>query len=79
MVDARLPDGSRVNAVLPPIALDGCSLTIRKFSKEPFTVKDLVDHRDADPAGRGGAGRVRARAPQHPHQRRHGLRARRRR
>jgi pilus assembly protein CpaF len=42
MVDARLPDGSRVNAVLPPIALDGCSLTIRKFSKEPFTVKDLV-------------------------------------
>ncbi|MCX6434040.1 MAG: CpaF family protein, partial [Actinobacteria bacterium] len=42
MVDARLPDGSRVNAVLPPISLDGCSLTIRKFSKEPFTVKDLV-------------------------------------
>jgi pilus assembly protein CpaF len=42
MVDARLPDGSRVNAVLPPIALDGCSLTIRKFSKDPFTVKDLV-------------------------------------
>jgi pilus assembly protein CpaF len=42
MVDARLPDGSRVNAVLPPIALDGCSLTIRKFSKDPFTIKDLV-------------------------------------
>jgi pilus assembly protein CpaF len=42
MVDARLPDGSRVNAVLPPIALDGCSLTIRKFSKDPFTAKDLV-------------------------------------
>jgi pilus assembly protein CpaF len=42
MVDARLPDGSRVNAVLPPIALDGCSLTIRKFSKDPYTVKDLV-------------------------------------
>ena len=42
MVDARLPDGSRVNAVLPPIALDGCSLTIRKFAKDPFTVKDLV-------------------------------------
>ena len=41
-MDARLPDGSRVNAVLPPIALDGCSLTIRKFSKDPFTVKDLV-------------------------------------
>jgi pilus assembly protein CpaF len=42
MVDARLPDGSRVNAVLPPISLDGCSLTIRKFAKDPFTVKDLV-------------------------------------
>ena len=42
MVDARLPDGSRVNAVLPPIAIDGCSLTIRKFSKDPFTSKDLV-------------------------------------
>ena len=42
MVDARLPDGSRVNAVVPPIAIDGSSLTIRKFSKEPFTVDDLV-------------------------------------
>ena len=42
MVDARLNDGSRVNAVVPPIALDGSSLTIRKFSKEPFTIKDLI-------------------------------------
>lgn len=42
MVDARLNDGSRVNAVVPPISLDGSSLTIRKFSKEPFTVKDLI-------------------------------------
>jgi pilus assembly protein CpaF len=42
MVDARLNDGSRVNAVVPPIALDGSSLTIRKFSKDPFTVKDLI-------------------------------------
>lgn len=42
MVDARLPDGSRVNAVIPPITLDGCSLTIRKFAKEPYTAKDLV-------------------------------------
>lgn len=42
MVDARLADGSRVNAVVPPIALDGSSLTIRKFSKDPFTVKDLI-------------------------------------
>ena len=42
MVDARLNDGSRVNAVVPPIALDGSSLTTRKFSKDPFTVKDLI-------------------------------------
>lgn len=41
-VDARLPDGSRVNAVIPPVALDGPILTIRKFSKEPFTISDLV-------------------------------------
>jgi pilus assembly protein CpaF len=42
MVDARLPDGSRVNAIIPPLALDGSSLTIRKFSKDPYTVADLV-------------------------------------
>ncbi len=42
MVDARLGDGSRVNAVLPPLALDGPTLTIRKFSHEPFQVEDLV-------------------------------------
>ena len=42
MVDARLPDGSRVNAVLPPLALDGPTLTIRKFSKVPLKVDDLV-------------------------------------
>jgi pilus assembly protein CpaF len=43
MVDARLPDGSRVNAVVPPIALDGSTLTIRKFSRDPFTVEDLIN------------------------------------
>lgn len=42
MVDARLPDGSRVNAVVPPIALDGSLLTIRKFATDPFTVDDLI-------------------------------------
>ncbi len=42
MVDARLPDGSRVNAVIPPLALDGSLLTIRKFSADPFTVDDLI-------------------------------------
>ncbi len=41
-VDARLPDGSRVNAIIPPIALNGPTVTIRKFSKDPFTVEDLI-------------------------------------
>jgi len=42
MVDARLPDGSRVNAIIPPLAVDGSLLTIRKFAAEPLTVDDLV-------------------------------------
>ncbi|MBW3620982.1 MAG: CpaF family protein [Actinobacteria bacterium] len=41
-VDARLPDGSRVNAIIPPIAVDGASLTIRKFAAEAYEVADLV-------------------------------------
>ncbi len=41
-VDARLPDGSRVNAIIPPLALKGPSITIRKFSKDPFTVEELI-------------------------------------
>lgn len=43
MVDARLPDGSRVNAVIAPLALNGPMMTIRKFSREPYTIKDLVN------------------------------------
>ena len=42
MVDARLPDGSRVNAVIPPLAVDGSLLTIRKFAADPYTAADLV-------------------------------------
>ncbi|MFQ5948248.1 MAG: CpaF family protein, partial [Acidimicrobiia bacterium] len=42
MVDARLPDGSRVNAIIPPLAVDGPVLTIRKFSSEPYQVDDLI-------------------------------------
>ncbi|MGB0956012.1 MAG: CpaF family protein [Panacagrimonas sp.] len=42
MVDARLPDGSRVNAIIPPIALDGPCLSIRKFRKQALTADDLV-------------------------------------
>lgn len=43
MVDARLPDGSRVNAIIPPLALDGPVITIRKFSEDPFTIDDLKE------------------------------------
>jgi pilus assembly protein CpaF len=43
MVDARLPDGSRVNAVIPPLALKGPTLTIRKFARDPYTMDDLIN------------------------------------
>ena len=43
LVDARLADGSRVNAVVPPISIDGAALTIRKFAHEPFNINDLID------------------------------------
>ncbi|SFK04829.1 pilus assembly protein CpaF [Halobacillus dabanensis] len=42
IVDARLQDGSRVNAIIPPLALGGPTITIRKFAKDPFTIKDLI-------------------------------------
>lgn len=42
LCDARLPDGSRVNVVIPPIALNGPTITIRKFSKKPLTIEDLI-------------------------------------
>ena len=42
MVDARLPDGSRVNAIIPPLSLVGPVITIRKFSASPLTVDDLI-------------------------------------
>ena len=42
MVDARLPDGSRVNAVIHPLAINGPMLTIRKFAMEPYTIADLI-------------------------------------
>ena len=44
MVDARLPDGSRVNAIIPPLALDGPTITIRKFSKKPLEMSNLTGY-----------------------------------
>ena len=43
MVDARLPDGSRVNAIIPPVALDGPCVSIRKFRREPLTADELIE------------------------------------
>jgi Flp pilus assembly protein, ATPase CpaF len=43
LVDARLPDGSRVNAIIPPLAVNGSALTIRKFAADPFQTRDLIE------------------------------------
>ncbi|WP_162661741.1 CpaF family protein [Tuwongella immobilis] len=49
LVDARLPDGSRVNAVIPPIALDGASLSIRRFGSNPLKLEDLLNYKAFSP------------------------------
>jgi pilus assembly protein CpaF len=49
--DARLPDGSRVNVIAPPLALDGPTLTIRKFKKDKLTMKNLVEYKSISPEG----------------------------
>jgi len=49
MVDARLPDGSRVNAIIPPLSIDGPLLSIRRFSVVPLTIDDLVRNRSITP------------------------------
>ena len=49
MVDARLPDGSRVNAIIPPLAVDGPILSIRRFSANPLTVEKLLDYKSLTP------------------------------
>ena len=49
MVDARLPDGSRVNAIIPPLALDGASLSIRRFGSNPLKLEDLLNFKAFTP------------------------------
>ena len=49
MVDARLPDGSRINAIIPPLALDGPLLSIRRFAVVPLTMEDMVEKRTLTP------------------------------
>ena len=48
--DARLPDGSRVNVIIPPLAVDGCTMTIRKFAKDKLTLDKLVEFKAMTPA-----------------------------
>ena len=48
--DARLPDGSRVNAIIPPLAVDGCCMTIRKFAKEKLNLDKLIEFKAMTPA-----------------------------
>src|SRR5262252_8713495 len=49
MVDARLPDGSRVNAIIPPLALDGASMSIRRFGANPLKLEDLLNYKALTP------------------------------
>ena len=49
--DARLPDGSRVNVIAPPLAIDGATLTIRKFKKDKLTMRNLVEYASISPEG----------------------------
>jgi pilus assembly protein CpaF len=49
MVDARLPDGSRVNAIIPPLALDGPSMSIRRFGSNPLKLEDLLNYKAFTP------------------------------
>ncbi len=71
MVDARLPDGSRVNAIVSPLAINGPMLTVRKFSTEPYTVDDLIEFGTMNETARRVPRCVRARPHEHPHQRGH--------
>ena len=71
MVDARLPDGSRVNAIIPPLAVDGPLLSIRRFPAERLKAEDLVDAARDDAADARLPRALRTRAAQLPDQRRH--------
>ena len=69
--DARLPDGSRVNAIVPPLAIDGPALTIRKFKKDKLTLDQLVKLRHYYAAGRRNPAYHRPQPRQHAGLRRH--------
>ena len=62
MVDARLADGSRVNAIIPPLALDGPLVSIRRFAADPLDRDDLIELGSMTPAARADAAARRRRA-----------------
>ena len=74
ILDSRLPDGSRVAAIIPPCSLGGVTLTIRKFNTRHFEMEDLIRDRDSGPRPREPPRRLRPRPQEHPHQRWHGYR-----
>ena len=67
ILDSRLPDGSRVAAVLPPCSIHGVALTIRKFNSHKFKMKDLIEKENADARTCCPIGELRHRAQEHPH------------
>ena len=67
MVDARLPDGSRVNAIIPPLSLHGPTLTIRKFSRDPYTIDDLIGFGSLTPKAAHFLAGVRRGQAEHAH------------
>jgi pilus assembly protein CpaF len=74
MVDARLADGSRVNIVLPPLVLNGGTISIRKFPKRSLTLDAMVRQNNLSPENRPSSADCSPRPPQHPDLGRHRLR-----
>ena len=74
MVDARLPDGSRVNAIIPPLALDGPSMSIRRFGANPLKLEDLLNFKAFTPGNGHAHGGLHQGPAQHRHLRRYRLR-----
>jgi pilus assembly protein CpaF len=73
MVDARLPDGSRVNVVLPPLAIKGATITIRKFSKKKYQFSDLIEKKSISMEASRFIDFCVKTKKKHPHCRRHGF------
>ena len=69
MVDARLEDGSRVNAIIPPLALDGAAVSIRRFGSNPLKLEDLLNYKAFTPGDGDAAGGLHQSSSEHHHRR----------